>query len=603
MTFFREAFTKDRKEALSYDDSATLFFFGTILFLIVTIWTISFFHDLFCPLKKSKTGNILAYILCSVNRFKYCCCKECVKKINLKKNRILSLRNRLFRQTKIVQIFCLGVLYILVYQLIQNLSTASEIQAFQPFEILNIKEGVNETLIRKAYRRMSLLHHPDRHPTDPQATARFMLITKAYHALTDETARKNYEKYGNPDGPGVFQIGIGLPQYLVKEEYQTVVLFLFVFLVIFIIPSIFILYYHHQNNFFRLYINESIRFKRCVELFSASAESRSMEERKSDAVFISKIQENLTEKVGKSRFPSPLIERNMTLLLGHMERKWDLMSPELEADLHSLLHFVPGITNSMIEIAFLRNWYPVIRSILELRRCLTQAIMPTSAVLKQVPHYNELTSDIKKKYNPCLKAFIHDVRQEDKSPGSIEIFSKLPGAVLNDIKSFCSSISLMELDVKVFVEGEKEMVENDLVTFQITLTRHNLHSSEKAGLVHAPFIHSILFEEWWIFLLDKKSDGLLSYKRSKSLDNHFTENLNVLLPTSGTYMFQVIAMCDSYSGLDVVKDVQLTVRSKEEVKRKPLVNQQLEDNEEPPTLFQVLFGDNEDTVSDDLSND
>jgi Ni,Fe-hydrogenase I cytochrome b subunit len=104
----------------------------------------------------------------------------------------------------------------------------------------------------------------------------------------------------------VFQIGIGLPQYLVKEEYQSVVLFLFVFLVIFVIPSIFILYYHHQSNFFRtffyimlkeyalfaangirvetiqflgLYINESVRFKRCVELFSASAESRSMEER------------------------------------------------------------------------------------------------------------------------------------------------------------------------------------------------------------------------------------------------------------------------------------------------------------------------------------
>jgi translocation protein SEC63 len=186
MTFFREAFTKDRKEALSYDDSATLFFFGTILFVIVTIWTFFFFYNFFYPLKETKTGNILSYILCPANNFKYCHCKECVKKIDLKRHKIISLKNRLFRQTKILQIFCLGVLYILVYKLIQNLSTASEIRAFQPFEILNIQEGVNETLIRKAYRRMSLLHHPDRHPTDPQAAAKFMLITKAYHALTDE---------------------------------------------------------------------------------------------------------------------------------------------------------------------------------------------------------------------------------------------------------------------------------------------------------------------------------------------------------------------------------------------------------------------------------
>jgi hypothetical protein len=66
----------------------------------------------------------------------------------------------------------------------------------------------------------------------------------------------------------------------------------------------------------------------------------------------------------------------------------------------------------------------------------------------------------------------------------------------------------MELHLQVFVEGEPEIVENDLVTFQITLTRLNLLSSEKAGLVHAPFIHDILFEEWWIFLLDKKTGNI-----------------------------------------------------------------------------------------------
>ena len=30
-----------------------------------------------------------------------------------------------------------------------------------------------------------------------------MLIAKAYEALTDETAKANWEKYGNPDGKQV----------------------------------------------------------------------------------------------------------------------------------------------------------------------------------------------------------------------------------------------------------------------------------------------------------------------------------------------------------------------------------------------------------------
>ena len=36
---------------------------------------------------------------------------------------------------------------------------------------------------------------------NPLAPVLFQQVSKAYSALTDEAARKNYEKYGNPDGP------------------------------------------------------------------------------------------------------------------------------------------------------------------------------------------------------------------------------------------------------------------------------------------------------------------------------------------------------------------------------------------------------------------
>jgi len=32
--------------------------------------------------------------------------------------------------------------------------------------------------------------------------------------MTDPLARENFEKYGNPEGPGNFQVGIALPANL-----------------------------------------------------------------------------------------------------------------------------------------------------------------------------------------------------------------------------------------------------------------------------------------------------------------------------------------------------------------------------------------------------
>lgn len=59
---------------------------------------------------------------------------------------------------------------------------------------------------------MSLVYHPDKNQDDPLAASRFMQITRAHAALTDETAKRNYEKYGNPDGPQTTKVGIGLPR-------------------------------------------------------------------------------------------------------------------------------------------------------------------------------------------------------------------------------------------------------------------------------------------------------------------------------------------------------------------------------------------------------
>ena len=45
-----------------------------------------------------------------------------------------------------------------------------------------------------------------------------MDINKAYRALTNEKAKENFKKYGNPDGPGLFHYGFALPFFLLEGK-------------------------------------------------------------------------------------------------------------------------------------------------------------------------------------------------------------------------------------------------------------------------------------------------------------------------------------------------------------------------------------------------
>ena len=55
----------------------------------------------------------------------------------------------------------------------------------QAAQILGVDEDEeDEAVLRKAFRKQSLLHHPDKNPNDPTATARFQKIGQALEMLT-----------------------------------------------------------------------------------------------------------------------------------------------------------------------------------------------------------------------------------------------------------------------------------------------------------------------------------------------------------------------------------------------------------------------------------
>ena len=79
------------------------------------------------------------------------------------------------------------------------------------YEILEIDQNADSTVIKKAYRRLAKEHHPDKNQGDPEAERKFKFINEAYQVLSDEKQRSVYDRYGKEalQGGGGRSSGMG----------------------------------------------------------------------------------------------------------------------------------------------------------------------------------------------------------------------------------------------------------------------------------------------------------------------------------------------------------------------------------------------------------
>ena len=61
------------------------------------------------------------------------------------------------------------------------------------YAVLGVAASASQDEIKAAYRRLALATHPDRHPDDPDAEARFRAISTAYALLSDPAQRARYD--------------------------------------------------------------------------------------------------------------------------------------------------------------------------------------------------------------------------------------------------------------------------------------------------------------------------------------------------------------------------------------------------------------------------
>lgn len=64
------------------------------------------------------------------------------------------------------------------------------------YKILGVDKNIPQEDVKKAYLKRTKLFHPDLHPDDPKAKAKFQALNEAYNVIGDAEKRKKYDQYG-----------------------------------------------------------------------------------------------------------------------------------------------------------------------------------------------------------------------------------------------------------------------------------------------------------------------------------------------------------------------------------------------------------------------
>lgn len=64
------------------------------------------------------------------------------------------------------------------------------------YKILGVDKNIPQKDVKAAYRKRAKQFHPDLHPNDPKAKAKFQALNEAYDVINDPEKRKKYDQYG-----------------------------------------------------------------------------------------------------------------------------------------------------------------------------------------------------------------------------------------------------------------------------------------------------------------------------------------------------------------------------------------------------------------------
>ena len=79
------------------------------------------------------------------------------------------------------------------------------------YDVLGVTKSASKDEIKKAYRKLALKYHPDKNKGDKSSEEKFKEASEAYHILSDEKRKANYDQFGHAafEGGGGNNQGFG----------------------------------------------------------------------------------------------------------------------------------------------------------------------------------------------------------------------------------------------------------------------------------------------------------------------------------------------------------------------------------------------------------
>ncbi|CAK1553549.1 unnamed protein product [Leptosia nina] len=476
-------------QKFEYDESGSTFFYFVLSFLALILVPATFYY---WPRKRKEDPIKLA---------EQCQCPSCRKK------RIIIEQSQPYRNFKNFLIILaivsgwvlLGFLTIKVSQFDYEMSN------FDPYDILGLPPGATQAEIKKSYRKQSLILHPDKETGDEKA---FMRLTKAYQALTDDEARRNWEKYGNPDGPGAMSFGIALPSWIVEKENSVWVLGLYALVFMVALPTAVGTWWYRsikysgeqvlldttQMYFFFCHKTPSMPLKRALMILAASCEF----DKRHNSEIIERITDNeevpsllrdlpnLGEKNKEQPLCRPYSIKARALLHAHLSRM-KLPEDTLEADRRYIVSRCPDLivemvncVNQLIALAYARRIprLPTIETIencMKLSPMIVQGLWEYKSPLLQLPY---ITED-HLKYFTNRKKHIKSLLQLAQLPGEErrQVLRFLNDDQYEDMMKVLGNMPYIHFQVNTEViddENSTVVTAGAIVTVTVLLQRTNM---------------------------------------------------------------------------------------------------------------------------------
>ncbi|KAK4489600.1 hypothetical protein RD792_005412 [Penstemon davidsonii] len=449
--------------------------------------------------------------------------------------------------------FSLVLLWVIVGILVYYIKNMSrEVQVFEPFSILGIEPGASDSVIKKAYRRLSIQYHPDKNP-DPAANKYFVeSISKAYQALTDPISRENFEKYGHPDGRQGFQMGVALPQFLLNIDGASSGMLLFWIVgVCILLPLVMAAIYLSRSSkysgnvkheilgaYFNL-MKPSLAPSKVMEVFISAAKFLEIPVRKSDDEPLRKLfmtvrselnldLKNMKKEQAKFWGRDSAIVKTELLIQAHLTRETATITADLDRDCKRFLEFSPSLLEELMKMAIIprspsgHGWLRPAVGVVEFSQCIVQAV-PLSArkaegiaPFLQLPHFND--DIIKKITRKKIRNFqeFQAISIQERTELLTQVAELSPPQV-QDIENVLELIPSVTVEVTCGTEGEEAIQEGDIVTIQawITLKRAN---GLIGALPHAPHYPFHKEENFWFLLADPTSNSVWFSQRVNFMD-------------------------------------------------------------------------------------